>query len=53
MHHPNVEHLRVDREKVVGYLLAHSYPDGQAKAKFFRRLGFRLEQWDLLADALR
>jgi hypothetical protein len=53
MHLPNVEHLQVDREKVVGYLLAHSHPDGQAKAEFFRRFGFRLEQWDVLAEALR
>jgi len=50
---PNVEHLRVDREKVVDYLLSVSHPDGQAKAEFFRRFGFSLEQWGLFATALR
>lgn len=50
---PNSEQLQVDREKVVEYLLSPTHPDGQAKAEFFRRFGFRHEQWEVLAMALR
>lgn len=48
-----MEHLRVDRDKIVNYLLSASHPDGQAKAEFFRRFGFSLERWETLADVLR
>ena len=50
---PDAEHLRVDREKIVDYLLSASHPDGQTKAKFFRRFGFQQDQWRVLAEALR
>ena len=50
---PNAEHLRVDREKIIDYLLSATHPDGQAKAEFFRRFGFSLEQREVLAEALR
>ena len=50
---PDSEHLQVDREKIVDYLLSPSHPDGQAKAEFFRRFGFRREEWNVLAEALR
>jgi hypothetical protein len=50
---PNPEHLRVDREKILDYLLSPSHPDGRAKAEFFRRFGFRRDQWEMLAEALR
>lgn len=50
---PNAEHLPVDREKIVDYLLSASHPDGQAKAEFFRRFGFRQDQWGMLAESLR
>lgn len=49
----NPEHLRIDREKIADYLLSSSHPDGQAKAEFFRRFGFRREQWEVLAESLR
>jgi hypothetical protein len=50
---PDAEHLRVDREKIVDYLLSASHPDGQTKAEFFRRFGFRQDRWRVLAEALR
>ena len=49
----NVDHLRVDREKITEYLLSPTHPDGHSKAEFFIRFGFCLEHWQLLAEALR
>lgn len=50
---PNAHALRVDREKVVAYLLSHEHPDGRAKALFFERVGFEAEAWETFAAALR
>ncbi len=50
---PNVRQARVDREKVVNYLLAIAHPDGQSKARFFIKHGFSVESWEELAGALR
>jgi len=50
---PNPDRLRVDSEKVVAYLLSTSHPHGRGKAGFFVRFGFRVEDWELLAEALR
>jgi len=50
---PNAEHVSVDREKLTGYLLCVSHPDGGSKAEFFARFGFRVEDWEVLAEALR
>lgn len=44
---------RAPRPKVVDYLLSQSHPDGRDKAAFFTRFGFRADQWEQLADALR
>ena len=49
---PNAESCSVAREKVVGYLLSETHPDGASKAKFFREFGFRPEDWQAFADAL-
>ena len=49
----NSEQLQIDREKIVDYLLSPTHPDGQAKAEFFGRFGFRREQWEVFASALR
>ena len=35
------------------YLLSFSHPDGDSKAEFFSRFGFRLDEWEVLARALR
>ena len=47
---PFANRLRVDKSKIVGYLLSHS--NGQGKAAFFVGFGFQLENWETLADAL-
>jgi len=53
MNIPNEEHALVEREKVVDYLLNVGHPDGFGKAEFFIAQGFKPENWDILADALR
>lgn len=50
---PNAHEARVDREKIVQYLLSSVHPDGRSKAVFFERFGFRVEEWKTLAEALR
>lgn len=53
MNLPNARYARVEKEKITGYLLSTTSPDGRGKAKFFFRFGFRVDQWQNLADALR
>ena len=43
--------LRVDQSKITGYLLNESR--GRGKAAFFFRLGFRVENWEAFANALK
>ena len=43
----------MDRAKVVEYLLNREHPDGRHKAAFFEHFGFRVEEWAILAEALR
>jgi len=43
--------LRVDRSKIVDYLLSRE--NSRGKAAFFFRMGFRLDQWEVLAHALK
>ena len=50
---PNADQAKVDRDKITEYLLCSTHPDGGGKAKFFTRFGFRLESWDVFAQALR
>jgi hypothetical protein len=50
---PFLEHVRVDREKITDYLLSPFHPDGAGKAIFFTSFGFRIEDWHVLARALR
>ncbi len=50
---PDADRARVDRAKVVDYLLSRTHPDGRSKAEFFTRFGFRVEEWQVLADALK
>ena len=49
---PNVEDARVDRTKIVDYLLALEHQEGAAKAAFFLRFGFTASDWQTFADAL-
>lgn len=50
---PNANKAIVDREKITQYLLSESHPDGRAKAAFFIKFGFTVEQWNVLAESLR
>ena len=50
---PNADRAVVEREKIVDYLLNPAHRYGASKARFFRGFGFRLEEWEQLAEALR
>jgi hypothetical protein len=50
---PNADKLIVEREKIQDYLLNPEHRFGASKARFFERFGFTMEQWSLLAEALR
>lgn len=50
---PNAEQAVVDREKITDYLLNPAHRYGASKARFFAEFGFRLEAWEMLAEALR
>jgi hypothetical protein len=49
---PNADHALVDRDKITEYLLNPAHPDNGGKAKFFKALGFRRNDWQVLASAL-
>jgi hypothetical protein len=48
---PFIDSLRVDHSKITNYLLNEVTSRG--KATFFLRLGFRVEEWETLALALK
>jgi hypothetical protein len=50
---PNLDRASVSEQKVATYLLNPKHPDGAGKATFFIALGFRAEQWEMLAEALK
>jgi len=50
---PNVEQIVVEREKIEEYLLNLSHRYGASKARFFAKFGFNMEEWKVLAQALR
>ena len=50
---PNAKLAFVEREKVVEYLLNPAHRYGASKARFFGAFGFRAEQWETFARALR
>jgi hypothetical protein len=50
---PHANMAMVSEEKITGYLLNPSHPDGAGKAQFFTRVGFNTETWQDLANALR
>jgi hypothetical protein len=50
---PNADQARVDREKIIDYLLNENSPRGAPKAAFFSRYGFDGKPWWVLAGALR
>lgn len=53
MNLPNPDKLLVEREKIADYLLNPAHRYGASKARFFTEFGFRIEEWERLAEALR
>lgn len=53
MNLPNLNNIRIDKKKVVEYLLNASHPDGYGKAMFFQHCGFTITEWKVLRNALR
>jgi len=49
---PHADAAIVSQEKIAGYLLNPLHPDGAGKAWFFRRLGFRADQWEVFRQCL-
>ena len=52
MHLPNRDRVVVDDAKVRESLLSSSHPSGRFKSVFFVGLGFSLDEWTALRDAL-
>ncbi len=50
---PDADRLLVEKSKLASYLLNPSHKDGASKAKFFLQRGFKTEQWEAFASALR
>lgn len=50
---PNVESCIVAETKITKYLLNLDSEAGNSKAKFFLARGFKLEEWQVLADTLK
>lgn len=50
---PRLKEAVVPRNKIENYLLNSEHPIGGGKAKFFTHFGFRREDWQVLAVALR
>jgi hypothetical protein len=52
-HLPHIKEAVIPQNKIENYLLNPEHPIGSGKAKFFAHFGFRRENWQVLADALR
>ena len=50
---PHASVAVVDREKITEYLLNREHPDNGGKADFFIALGFSIDKWETLAEALQ
>jgi len=50
---PNADKLVIERDKIADYLLSSTHRYGSSKARFFAGFGFRVEEWEKLAEALR
>lgn len=53
MYLPNVEDAIVAESKIAKYLLDPSHKDGGPKAKFYAYFGFRQDEWQVFAEAVR
>src|SRR5207245_8869328 len=50
---PIIDRVQISQAKAVEYLLSPTHPEGAGKAEFFAAMGFRHEEWQTLAEALR
>ena len=50
---PNAHLVVVESEKIASYLLNPGHRFGASKARFFVRFGFRIDKWQVLAEALQ
>jgi hypothetical protein len=50
---PNSRSIRIEKQKIVEYLLNPTHRYGASKARFFAQFGFGLDNWEILAEALR
>ncbi len=50
---PEYEQALVPERKITAYLLSLDHRDGRSKAVFFMRFGFALDDWPVLATALK
>lgn len=50
---PNSGSVRIEKQKIVEYLLSPTHRYGASKARFFAQFGFGLANWEALAAALR
>lgn len=53
MYLPNADRAVIEERKITEYLLSLTHPDGESKARYFRGFGFRSDEWERFADALR
>jgi hypothetical protein len=50
---PNAGVAKIEKRKVVDYLLSQTHPQGRLKARFFNAIGYGIDTWETLADNLR
>ncbi|MEW6239019.1 MAG: DUF6883 domain-containing protein [Candidatus Omnitrophota bacterium] len=50
---PNCENALIHPKKITEYLLSFKHRRGKGKAKFFYLIGFTLQEWEKLDQALR
>ncbi len=50
---PSAEKAEITQDKIVRYLLSTTHRAGRSKAAFFGKHGFKMEDWQALAEALR
>lgn len=50
---PDFERIDIPRSKLENYLLSVTHSSGRGKALFFTRFGFTVDEWEVLAEALR
>jgi len=50
---PGAEKAEITQDKIVRYLLSTTHRAGRSKAAFFGKHGFKVEDWQALAEALR